>query len=69
MVNLTPYDKQRKEELQEKLRTRVLTINEGNELRVILEKEKSIATSSGDWATALGIIILLGLLIAFLRDR
>jgi len=67
MVNLTPYEKQRKRELRKKLRTRVLTVNEGNELRVILEKEKTIATSSGDWMAVLGIILLLGLVIAFLR--
>jgi len=69
MVNLTPHEQQRKQELQEKLRTRVLTVNEANELQEILEKERIQATSSGDWRTALGIILLLGLVYAFLRDR
>jgi len=69
MTNLNPYDQQRKQELQEKLRTRVLTVNEANEFRTILEKEKQQATSSGDWKTALGIILLLGLVYAFLKDK
>ena len=69
MVSLTPHERQRKEELQEKLRTRVLTVTEGNELRDILEKEKSQATSSGDWGTALGIILLLGVVYAFFKDK
>ena len=69
MVDLTPYERQRKQELQEKLQSRVLTINEANELRGILEKERSLATSSGDWKTALGIILLLGLVYAFLKDK
>ena len=69
MVDLTPYERERKQELQDKLRSRVLNVNEANELRDILEKEKQHATSSGDWGTALGIILLLGLVYAFLKDK
>jgi len=69
MVNLAPYERKRKQELQEKLRTRVLNVNEANELTDILEKEKRQATSSGDWRTALGIILLLGIVYAFLKDK
>lgn len=69
MVNLTPYERKRKQEFQEKLRTRVLNVNEANELTDILEKEKRQATSSGDWRTALGIILLLGIVYAFLKDK
>ena len=69
MVDLSPYELQRKEELQKKLRMRVLTVNEANELSQILEKEKLQATSTGDWKTALGIILLLGIVYAFLKEK
>jgi len=35
----------------------------------LAEKEKRQATSSGDWRTALGIILLLGIVYAFLKDK
>ncbi len=69
MTELNSNEVQRKQELQGKLQTRVLTVNEANELSQILEKEKQPATSSGDWKTALGIILLLGLVYAFLKDK
>ena len=68
-VDLSHYELQRKKKLQEKLRMRVLTVNEANELRQILEKEKQHATSTSDWKTALGVILLLGIVVAFLKEK
>lgn len=69
MADLSPYELRRKKELQKKLQMRVLTANEAIELSQILEKEKLQATSTGDWKVALGIILLLGIVYAFLRDK
>lgn len=69
MADLSPYELQKKKELQEKLRMRILTANEAEELSQILEKEKLQATSTGDWKTALGIILLLGIVYAFLKEK
>lgn len=68
MNNLTDYERNRKRILEEKLRTRVLNVNEADELRGILEKEKKQADISGDTAKALGILLLIGLLIALFED-
>ena len=67
MVNLTPEELRRRYELEQKLRTRVLNVNEADELRQILEREKQQADSSGDTGKALGILLLLGLLIALFK--
>ncbi|QLH07669.1 hypothetical protein [Nitrosopumilus ureiphilus] len=69
MVNLTPEEIRRKNELQEKLRTRVLSVKEADELRVILEKERQQANITGNAIAAVGAALLLGLLIAYLADR
>lgn len=69
MADLSPYELRRKKELEKKLRMRILTANEAEELSQILEKEKLQATSTGDWKTALGIILLLGIIYAFLREK
>jgi len=69
MVNLTPEEIRRKNELQEKLRTRVLSVREADELRVIFEKERQQANTTGNAIAAVGAALLLGLLIAYLADR
>ena len=61
------YDTNRKNILEEKLRTRVLTVNEVDEYRNILEKEKKQADSIGDVGKALGILLAIGLLIALFK--
>ena len=40
MGNLTIEEIQKRQELTEKLKTKVLTVNEGEELKKLLEKEK-----------------------------
>ena len=69
MADLSPYELRRKKVLQKRLQLRVLTADEAEELRQILEKEKLQATSTGDWKVALGVILLLGIVYAFLRDK
>ena len=69
MNDLTDFEIERKQLLEEKLRTRMLTINEANELTQILEKEKKKADSSGNVGKALGILLLLGLVYAFLKEK
>ena len=70
MVSLTPEESRRRQELTDKLRMRVLTINEGEELRQLLERERVHATTIGDVVAALAIGFLLALVIDYLtRDR
>lgn len=69
MADLSPYELRRKKVLQKKLQMRVLTANEAKELSQILEKEKLQAASAGDWKAALGVILLLGIVYAFLREK
>ncbi|WP_299290351.1 hypothetical protein [Nitrosopumilus sp.] len=66
---LTPQQKQRKQELTQKLQTRVLNPIEADELKGLLEEEKKEAVSLGDVGKVFGIILLLGLVVAFLSDR
>ncbi|MBI5146784.1 MAG: hypothetical protein HZA84_06140 [Thaumarchaeota archaeon] len=68
MAKLTIEEIQKRQELTEKLKTKVLTVNEGEELKRLLEKEKEQATSLGDIIAVLGIAFLIGLVIAFLAD-
>ena len=68
MVSLTPEQVVRKEELTQKLQRQIITIDEAIELRHLLEAEKQEAVSLGDLVKALGIIFLIGLVIAFLTD-
>ena len=67
MTNLTPYEIERKKELEEKLRTRRLTPLEAAELEQILEKEITAANLSGDTKKILGILLLGALLIALFK--
>ena len=69
MTKLSSHELQRKKELQEKLQARILTVNEAEELRQILDKEKQQAISNGDWKIALGIVLLLGIVYAFLKKE
>ncbi len=68
MVDLTPDQITRKEELTHKLQMGIITTDEAIELRHLLEQEKQNAVSFGDFAKALGIVFLIGLVIAFLTD-
>jgi hypothetical protein len=68
LVNLTPEEVERRQELTEKLRTRTLTRSEAEELKILLEKERVQATSLGDVIAIIGIVFLIGLVIAFLAD-
>ena len=69
MGNLTIEEIQKRQELTEKLKTKVLTVNEGEELKKLLEKEKVQATSLGDVIAVLGIAFLIVLVIEFLTDK
>jgi len=69
MGNLTIEEIQKRQELTEKLKTKVLTVNEGEELKKLLEKEKVQATSLGDIIAVLGIAFLIVLVIEFLTDK
>ena len=66
MVNLTPEEQYRRKELTEKLETRTLNVQEAEELRQLLEKEKKQATSTGDVVTVIAIAILIGLVVGHL---
>ncbi|GEM_PF-2476884 len=66
MGRITPEQAKRRQELTEKLRMRVLTINEAEELRQLLEMEKNQATSLGDVIGALAVLVLIGLVIDYL---
>ena len=68
MNDLTPQEVLRRVELTEKLKTKVLDVNEANELNDILEKEKKKASTGGDWFTFLAILFLIGLVASYLSD-
>lgn len=68
MTGLTPDQIRRKNELTMKMQTRVINPVEAEELRQLLEIEKQNAISGGDALKALGIVFLIGLVIAFLAD-
>ena len=68
MNNLTPQEVLRRVELTEKLKTKVLDVNEANELNDILHKEKKVASGGGDWFTFLAILFLIGLVANYLSD-
>ena len=68
-MTLTIEQIQRKQDLTQKLETRVLTPPEANELTDLLEQEKKDALSLGDFAKALAVIFLIGLVIAYLTDE
>lgn len=66
MTQLTPVEIERRRQLVEKLKARILTPMEGEELRRLLEKEKQEASEVGNFIVVLGLLVLLGLLIAYL---
>jgi len=68
LTGLTPDQIRRKNELTMKMQTRVINPVEAEELRQLLEIEKQNAISGGDALKALGIVFLIGLVIAFLAD-
>jgi len=67
MTNLTPYEIERKKELEDKLRTRRLTPLDATELGQLLEKELHAADLSGNTKKILGILLLGALLIALFK--
>ena len=68
-MTLTPQQTRRKNELTLKLQTKVLTPPEADELKGILEQEKNDAITLGDLGKALAVILLIGLVVAFLKDK
>jgi len=68
-MTLTPQQIQRKNELTQKLQTTVISPPEASELKIILEQEKKDAVSLGDIAKAIGLILLIGLVVAYLTDN
>jgi len=66
--DLTPQEVLRRVELTEKLKTKVLDVNEANELNNILHKEKKKASGGGDLLTFLAILFLIGLVASYLSD-
>jgi hypothetical protein len=68
MTSLTSEQIKRKNELMGKLHNRLLNPVEAEELRQLLEIEKQNATSGGDILKALGIILLIGLVIAVIAS-
>ncbi|MGH9877855.1 MAG: hypothetical protein ACRD5H_09470, partial [Nitrososphaerales archaeon] len=69
MTQLTPYEIDRRKLLVEKLKSRILTPAEGEELRQLLEKEKQEASQAGNFLVVLGLLFLLGLLISYLGEN
>jgi len=67
-MTLTPQQIQRKQDLTQKLQSKVLNSNEADELKGLLEVEKNEAVSLGDLAKVLGLILLIGLVVAYLKD-
>ncbi len=69
MVKLTQDQIARRRELVEKFRQGLLTIQEAEELRQLLELEKQEVSESGDLMLLFGIILLLGLVIDYLGGK
>lgn len=69
MGSLTIQEIRRRQELTDKLKTRNLSGNEAEELRVLLEKAKSQAITAGDALAVLVIAVLIGLVIAYITDK
>jgi hypothetical protein len=68
MIQLTPNEKESRDNLIEKFRTNPITISEAKELKRILEKEKQQAIEVGDIALLFGIGLLLGVVIEYLSN-
>jgi hypothetical protein len=68
MIQLTPNEKESRDNLIEKFRTNPITISEAKELKRILEKEKQQAIEVGDIALLFGIGLLLGVIIEYLSN-
>ncbi len=68
MVSLTPEQIARKNYLLSLFQTRTITRADTEELKKLLEIEKSQATSLGDVLAAFGVAVLIGLVIAYLAD-
>ena len=66
MININPETAARRRILTEKLKTRQMNRNEAEELKKILESEKTTALSLGDALAILGIGFLLALVIDYL---
>lgn len=69
MTRLTSEEIQKRREFTDKLKYKTITTNEAQELKKILEKEKKQAESSDDWVVLLGILLLLGLVLAFIGKK
>lgn len=66
ITKLTAAEIERRKYLVEKLKTKVLTPVEADELRQLLEREKQEASEAGNFLVVLGLLLLLGLVIAYL---
>ena len=70
MVSLTPEQIKRRQELTQKLRDRTLMQYEAEELRQLLEIERTQASSLGDFLGVLAVVVLIGLVLDYLfRDK
>ena len=66
---LTPYEIRRRQELTTKMQNYNITIAEAEELKQLLEKERSEAQTGGDIVAVIAIGALILLILAFLSKK
>jgi uncharacterized membrane protein len=69
LVKLTPDEINTRRILVEKFRQGLISRDEAEKLRQLLEKERQEVSESGDLMLLFGIILLLGLVIDYLGDK
>jgi hypothetical protein len=69
MTNLTAQEIVRREDLLIKFKEERISQEEAIELRNLLEREKQEAAEAGEFVVFLGIVLLLGLVIAFVSGE
>ena len=66
---LTPYEIRRRQELTTKMQNYNITMAEAEELKQLLEKERSEAQAGGDLVALIAIGALILLILAFLSKK
>ena len=69
IMPLTPYEIRRRQELTTKMQNYNITIAEAEELKQLLEKERSEAQTGGDIVAVIAIGALILLILAFLSKK